>query len=40
LLARVGINPTLRAEEVKIADFIALARALDGLPRQENAFTP
>jgi 16S rRNA (adenine1518-N6/adenine1519-N6)-dimethyltransferase len=30
LLARAGIDPTLRAEEIGIAGFVALARALGG----------
>jgi 16S rRNA (adenine1518-N6/adenine1519-N6)-dimethyltransferase len=37
LLTRAGINPTLRAEEIGIADFVALARALDGFRRDLNS---
>src|SRR5262249_56642550 len=33
LLARANVNPELRPEEIEIADFVALARALEGLRR-------
>jgi 16S rRNA (adenine1518-N6/adenine1519-N6)-dimethyltransferase len=38
LLARANVNPESRPEEIEIAEFVSLARALEGLRRELGAF--